>query len=139
MKLIDLNVWIALINGNHVHHSQAVQFWQSEPSEMAFCRITQLGFLRLTTNTLVMNGEPFTPKQAWAAYDELMQQPRMVYCEESATLAAQFKRYTNHTKLSAGDWTDAYLASFAKTSDCTLVSFDAGFTGFAGLKFECLA
>jgi uncharacterized protein len=139
MKLIDLNVWIALINGNHVHHAQAAQFWQSEASEMAFCRVTQLGFLRLTTNKLVMNEEPFTPKQAWAAYEELISQPRIVFCDESAALPAQFKRYTLQSRLTAGDWTDAYLASFAKTSGCTLVSFDAGFSRFAGLSFECLA
>jgi toxin-antitoxin system PIN domain toxin len=139
MKLVDINVWIALINGNHVHHPLAAQFWQHETQPLAFCRVTQLGFLRLTTNKLVMNDTPFTPKQAWAAYEELQNNPRIVFCEESATLDAQFKRFTQHAKLSPGDWTDAYLASVAITSGCTLVSLDAGFKRFSGLRFEYLA
>ncbi len=139
MKLIDLNVWIALINGAHVHHPQAAHFWQNETQPLAFCRTTQLGFLRLTTNKLVMNDVPFTPKQAWAAYDELIANPRITLCGESAALGAQFKRYTKQAKLTAGDWTDAYLAAFAVTSDFTLVSLDSGFKRFVGLRFECLA
>lgn len=139
MKLIDLNVWIALINGNHVHHAQAVQFWQNEAQPLIFCRITQLGFLRLTTHQRVMNNAPFTPKQAWAAYDELIANPRIQFCEESAALEAEYKRLTQPSKFTAGDWTDAYLAAFAKTSACTLVSFDSGFKRFKGLAFECLA
>jgi uncharacterized protein len=66
MKLVDLNVWVALINGQHVHHAQAAQFWQKELGQMAFCRVTQMGFLRLTTNKLVMGGRPFSPRQSWA-------------------------------------------------------------------------
>jgi toxin-antitoxin system PIN domain toxin len=139
MKLIDLNVWVALVNGQHVHHAQVAQFWQQESGPFAFCRVTQLGFLRLTTNKLVMGGEPLTPHQAWAAYDELLASGPVAFCAESQAVDAQFRRYTKQAKLSPGDWTDAYLAAFAVTSDCTLVSLDDGFKRFAGLRFECLA
>lgn len=138
MKLIDLNVWIALTSAQHVHHARAAQFWQQEPGQMAFCRVTQMGFLRLITNKLVMNGEPFTPRQAWAAYDELLAHPSVVFFAESQALDARFRRYTKQVNVRPGDWTDAYLAAFAVTSDCTLVSLDAGFKRFAGLRFECL-
>ncbi len=33
------------------------------------------------------------------------------------------------------DWTDAYLASFAMTAACRMVSFDKGFAQYEGLQF----
>ena len=49
--LLDVNVWIALAAERHTHHRVA-RYWFSnlQDEKLAFCRLTQLGFLRLLTN-----------------------------------------------------------------------------------------
>lgn len=60
--LADVNVWIALAAAGHVHHSIALA-WFEEPqtSQILFCRITQMGLLRLLTNRKVMGEKHFDP------------------------------------------------------------------------------
>jgi hypothetical protein len=51
----DVNVWVALTSNRHVHHALANKWVQTtENDQIAFCRITELGFLRLLTNSHVM-------------------------------------------------------------------------------------
>ena len=49
--LPDVNVWIALAAERHTLH-RAARHWFSklQDEKLAFCRLTQLGFLRLLTN-----------------------------------------------------------------------------------------
>jgi len=63
--LLDVNVWIALAVGFHRHHSIARQ-WEEQLSDesLAFCRITEMGLLRMLTNANVMDGVPLTPAEA---------------------------------------------------------------------------
>lgn len=67
--LPDVNVWIALAAERHIFHN-AARHWFSRLGEerLAFCRVTQMGFLRLLTNKHVMQGEVMDPGQAWQAY-----------------------------------------------------------------------
>jgi predicted nucleic acid-binding protein len=46
--LPDVNVWLALTIAEHVHHAPAKRWFESQEHEqIAFCRVTQMGFLRL--------------------------------------------------------------------------------------------
>jgi len=64
--LPDVNVWIALTSDQHVHHVAAKRWMQNlEADKLSFCRITELGFLRLLTNHHVMGRDALTPAQAW--------------------------------------------------------------------------
>jgi len=70
--LPDVNVWIALTVAEHVHHAVAKQWFESsEEGQIAFCRVTQMGFLRLLTNPRVMAGQALTPDRAWNVLDAL--------------------------------------------------------------------
>jgi hypothetical protein len=56
--LPDVNVWIALASDQHIHTASATAWLQSVRNEqVAFCRITELGLLRLLTNVHVMGDE----------------------------------------------------------------------------------
>jgi predicted nucleic acid-binding protein len=45
--LLDVNVWLALVDENHVHHERALYYWQNQAdSQIAFCRVTLLTFFR---------------------------------------------------------------------------------------------
>ena len=46
--LLDVNVWLALADSDHTHHGVASTYWmEQEASEVAFCRVSMMGFLRL--------------------------------------------------------------------------------------------
>src|ERR1700742_4893509 len=81
--LPDVNVWIALASDRHVHHPAAKAWFNGIGTmEAAFCRITELGFLRLLTNRTVMGSDVLTPIAAWRVYDELRMDPRTTFLEE---------------------------------------------------------
>jgi len=48
ISLPDVNVWIALAAEGHVHHVPAREWFPAQPdASIAYCRITQMGLLRL--------------------------------------------------------------------------------------------
>jgi toxin-antitoxin system PIN domain toxin len=88
--LPDVNVWIALAAERHIHHRAARHWFNNIHDEtLVFCRITQMGFLRLLTNKHVMQEDAMNPDGAWKAYRLLRQE-----IGESATWPSR----TNYTK-----------------------------------------
>ena len=68
ISLPDVNVWIALAAEGHVHHLPARKWFAAQPTaSVAFCRITQMGLLRLLTNSNVMGRAPRTIGHAYLA------------------------------------------------------------------------
>ena len=56
--LPDVNIWIALTSNRHVHHEIATEWLQGvDHDSVAFCRVSELGFLLLLTNSHVMGKE----------------------------------------------------------------------------------
>ena len=76
--LADVNIWLATLVEQHPHHAQAIHWWRNdllpEHGTVYFCRVTQLGLLRLLTNTTVMGPSCRTCGQAWSNYERLVQQ-----------------------------------------------------------------
>src|SRR2546428_102543 len=69
--LADVNVWIALTLSYHKNHSSAIHWLLDSPQDqIAFCRVTQMGFLRLLTNRAVMDNQPLGTTEAWELFDE---------------------------------------------------------------------
>jgi uncharacterized protein len=56
---------------------------------LVFCRLTQLGLLRLLTTAAVMGDEVMTQPQAWGAYDRWHRDPRVELVDEPAELARE--------------------------------------------------
>ena len=49
--LPDANVWLALVDENHVHHEKAFTYWcEQSAAEIAFCRVTALDFASFHTS-----------------------------------------------------------------------------------------
>jgi toxin-antitoxin system PIN domain toxin len=135
IDLLDVNLWLALVDKRHVHHPVAKAYWsQNGVTQFAFCRITMLGLLRLSTSPkAVVN--PKTNAEAWAIYHDFRALPNIQFLAEPAGLDAHFQALTTQAALPHRLWTDAYLAAFAIASGCRLVSFDADFARFPGLTF----
>lgn len=131
--LPDVNVWVALTSDRHVHHLPAKQWLDGIRSEpIAFCRISELGFLRLLTNRHVMQNDVLGPIEAWKVYDDFRADPRVTFMPEPRDFGEHWRRA--ETEISGGPsaWTDAYLAVFAKNTNATVVTFDRGFKSVNG-------
>ena len=64
MYLLDVNVLIALVDTNHVHHEVVADwFWQHHVDGWATCPITENGFIRILGHVNYPNG----PQSADAA------------------------------------------------------------------------
>ena len=132
--LPDVNVWIALAADKHVHHP-ATRSWfaRLQDQRLAFCRITQLAFLRLLTNKHVMQEEVMSPSGAWQAYRSLRSDWRIGYITEPDGLAESWDAFTAGALSSPNLWTDAYLCAFAHAAGLTLVTFDVKIPAREGL------
>jgi uncharacterized protein len=138
--LPDVNVWIALAADKHVHHSAARSWFAKIGSEkLAFCRITQLAFLRLLTNKNVMQEEVLAPEEAWQAYGALRSDSRIGYLAEPSGLTEHWNAFTQGALSSPNLWTDAYLCAFANSGDLTLVTFDSKIPSRGGLNLLVLS
>lgn len=124
----DINVWVALTYEGHVHHAIAAAWFRTLSLEatLTFCRLTQLGLLRLLTAKAVMGDEVMTQPQAWAAYDRWLQDPRVRLVDEPLEIETRFRALTRRRQPATKDWADSYLASFATVGQLTPVTFDRG-------------
>lgn len=126
----------------HPHHRKAIGWWQTqvlpERHTVCFCRVTQLGLLRLLTNAAIMGPSRRTCEHAWTDYDRLAQRGAVAYIDEPSGLTDLLRGYTRGQHLSASLWTDAYLAAFAQAADLEFATFDRGFRRFPGLRLQLL-
>jgi hypothetical protein len=140
ITLPDINVWIALASDRHVHHSLSREWFTAESaSGVAFCRVTQMGFMRLLTNAYVMGDDVLNQQQAWVVYEHFARDPRILFALEPPEIEPLWKKLTQSTSAAAGLWTDAYIAALAFLHNFQVVSFDKGFRKIAGLDSLILA
>jgi len=133
--LPDVNVWIALASDRHVHHLLAKRWLDGIRNEqIIFCRISELGLLRLLTNGHVMQNDVLKPVQAWRAYDNFRADPRILFLQEPAGFSEYWRRAEAEILGGTNAWTDAYLAVFAKHANATVVTFDRGFKAIGGCE-----
>jgi uncharacterized protein len=137
--LLDINVWLTLVDKRHVQHEAASRYWEEQAAEtLAFCRVTSLGFLRLSTHARVL-ANPLSPQEAWIIYRQFLAIPILRFLAEPAGLDDYFRALTCTSVFPHRLWTDAYLAAFCLAANCRLVSFDGDFQRFSGLSFLHLA
>lgn len=124
----DLNVWVALSVSAHPHSEQAWQWTTGLPRnvKLLFSRYTQLGLLRLLTNSSVMGEQRLTVNAAWRVYDQWLEDPRVEFHPEPRGIEAGLREMT---KLFADQPAskligDCYLAAYARHTESTLVTFD---------------
>ena len=133
--LPDVNVWLALADANHVHHAVAQRYWQTQAGAVvAFCRVSMLGFLRLSTHPRVLT-RPLTASEAWGIYRRYRDEAEVGFVGEDPSIEGELQELVCRADFSQRLWTDAYLAAFSMSAGCRLVSFDSDFDRFTGLEF----
>ena len=123
--LPDVNVWLALASRRHIHAPICGAWLNSiERAEVVFCRVTQMGLLRLLTNESVMGLDVLSSRDAWRAYRAILADERVQFAPEPFALEQEWRKLTAQERPKPKIWTDAYLAAFARASGMQLVTLD---------------
>jgi len=133
--LLDVNVLISLLEPGHGSFQRAQEWFNSSGKDnWGVCPLTEIGFVRITTNPSFYPG-PRTHEQATSILAELANRPGYRYwplAESWVTLTARFaSRIRGHQQV-----TDAYLLGLAIKEDGVLVTFDRGIKYMAGPEFS---
>ena len=125
IRLLDLNLLIALSWPSHVHHPQAhAWFADRAPSGWATCPFTQCGFVRLSSNPRIIP-EAVPPQQALALLEEIVAHPHHIFWPDAVPLVGT---ELMSTQLLVGhrQVTDAYLLGLAIHHGGKLATLDQG-------------
>lgn len=137
--LPDVNLWVGLTSNRHVHHPLATSWLEGlGDARLSFCRITELGLLRLLTNQHVMGQDLLTPRQAWGVYDQWRLDPRVDFLLEPSGFGERWRELGDRVIGGPNAWTDAYLAAFAAVTDATIVTLDRKLNALGVAKVQYL-
>lgn len=131
--LPDANLWLALFAAGHAQHA-AARRWLAAHADgtLVFCRLTQLAFLRHTTNPAIMGPHALTQAQAWREYERLIARDEIIFLPEPDGIEIRWRDYSRTNQPAHQTWNDAYLAAFARGHGLRLVTFDRAMRKYEG-------
>jgi toxin-antitoxin system PIN domain toxin len=122
LLLLDVNALLALAWPNHQFHTAILKRLERPPvSRWATCALTQLGFVRLSSNPKIMEVHK-TPAEAVDLLVDLTRNQQHVYLGSLpavSQVAPLFRPLLGHQQV-----TDAYLLGVAETYGATLLTLD---------------
>lgn len=130
--LLDVNVLLALMSENHIHHRLAMTWFTDSEREWALCAFTESGFIR---NAIAPRLGQITMIEATAILERLMEHPGYRYVPISAdwrTLCGPFFPRLYGSK----QVTDAYLLGLAVREGLVLVTMDKAIVHLAGERYR---
>ena len=128
--LLDANLLIALTHAAHVHHAEAHAWFAAVAKRRwATCALTQLAFVRLSSNPRVV-GETITPSQAMQALRTMAAQALHEYWSD-APEPIGLAPLSNAALVGHRQVTDAYLLGLAAQRGECLATLDRGLASFA--------
>ena len=124
LLLLDVNVLLALAWPNHQFHAAAAQRLESARERWATCALTQLGFIRLSSNPAAVTTAK-TPAEAANLLALMVRDPLHVYLKSlrapsDGSCIRVFERILGSKQVA-----DAYLLSLARQHKAKLMTFDA--------------
>jgi toxin-antitoxin system PIN domain toxin len=126
----------------HLHFSAAASWFSGlgVGDTTAFCRTTQLSFLRLLTQKIALGYTPVSNRRAWEVYSRLCEDDAVVFEKEPVGLEPTWRRLADRTGASPKVWMDAYLAAFAMAGGFRLTTMDRDFQKYEphGLDLQIL-
>lgn len=129
MILVDVGVWLAAVWGRHSHYPVASNWLNQQSEDLVFCRITQMGLLRLLSNPAIMGDDSLERSQAWRLFDQLWSDERVMWADEPDELDAVWRAISARDDKNHKLWTADYLAAFAQAGDLTLATLDRQLRG----------
>jgi toxin-antitoxin system PIN domain toxin len=120
----DVNVLIALGWSNHPFHGVAQQRMTEHTGVWMTCAVTQLGFIRLSSNPAVTR-YLVSPGQAAELFLRITDDAQHVYVGDSMSLVRTGALDIFRRAVGSHQVTDAYLLTMAAASRARFVTFDA--------------
>jgi len=121
--LLDVNVLIALVDPDHVHHDPAHNWFVTlADAEWLTCPITQNGAVRVVSGPKYVNG-PVRLADAVESLHSVIAKGSHLFVPDDLSILDD--AHVKTTKLtSAAQITDTYLLALATSHDATFVTFD---------------
>ncbi len=120
--LLDVNALLALAWPNHQFHDLVLARLARHPvSPWATCALTQIGFVRISSNPKIMEIRK-TPAEAVGLLADLTSDPKHVYLDALPSVphsAHLFRHLYGHQQV-----TDAYLLGIAEANNAVLLTLD---------------
>ena len=138
MKLVDANVLLYAINERSAQHETARRWLDAAlrgDEAVGFAWLVVLAFVRLSTHAAVFP-RPLTAAQSIAIVDGWLDQPSSVLVEPTAGHLAILGRLLVGSGTAANLVNDAHLAALALEHSAEIVSFDADFSRFDGVRWQ---
>ena len=130
--LLDVNMLIALLDQDHVHHVRVLNWFSSSSRDWGVCAFSEAGFLRVATNPKT---GMFSIEEASEALDSLVKVSGYRFWPITSgwtSLAEPFyERMFGHQQV-----TDAYLLGLAVKEDGVLVTMDKSIRYLAGQRYS---
>jgi len=137
--LFDVNVLVYAFRVDSPLHESAKSILEKALSEENSISFPSIGasFLRLVTNPKIFV-HPSPPLEAWSFLDALTGRKRFQWKNLDEEVWKYFRQLSLSTEATGNIVPDALLAAAALRYDCTLSTFDRGFSRFGGLKVKFL-
>lgn len=130
--LLDVNVLLALMDGDHVEHTTARNWFRAEiAAGWASCSVTQNGFVRIISQPRYPSPVPAAEAIARLAAATASEHHRFL----SSPVSILDAESVNPTRVLGGrQITDIYLLALAAANDYRLVTFDHSIPLAAAVK-----
>jgi len=130
LLLLDLNVLLALAWPNHQFHAAATKRLGTG-DRWATCALTQIGFIRLSSNPAAVQATK-TPWEAAILLAEMVSDPLHVYVESLPQPVGTEFLPAFEKLMGSKQVMDTYLLNLAGLHKATFVTFDARLRELAG-------
>jgi toxin-antitoxin system PIN domain toxin len=137
LYLLDVNVLLALAWPNHQFHAAAIRAVGTKRNRWATCALTQLGFLRLSSNPAAI-ADAKSPAECSALLEAMVSDSQHVYLDRLPSVAGSM---IAHGLLGHYQVTDAYLLHLAREHEAVFMTFDRRLLSLAvtGQRVEVLS
>jgi hypothetical protein len=122
--LLDVNVLFALAWPNHQFHAAAANRLDASGERWATCALTELGFIRLSTNPNVVRTS-VSPAKAASLLAGMLSDAKHVYIEAMPSPVAPANLRDLNRVLGAMQLTDLYLLRVAADASARFLTFDS--------------
>jgi predicted nucleic acid-binding protein len=121
--LLDVNVWIALLDEAHVHHAHAVAFFEQKNLKIASCPLVENGVIRVLNLPSYSKFGPVGFDRVRSKLREICEDMDHEFWPDSLSLRSDglidWTRVLGHNQV-----TDVYLLALAKENQGCLATLD---------------
>lgn len=133
LLLLDVNVLVALAWPNHQFHEAATKRLEGSRDRWATCALTQLGFIRVSSNPAAVSPAR-APADAAGLLAAMVRDPLHVYLGTLPQPVAKRSLPTFGKILGSQQVTDVYLLAVAQRFGARLLTFDARLKALPGAE-----